>query len=98
MVPRHGPPTPGHLEIVSPAANLMDAITQGTEQGLKLFLSILAMLLVMVALVSLVDTVLGLLPEIQGRPVTLGMLFGWLFGPLVWMIGIPWEEAGRPAV
>ncbi|WP_281685688.1 NupC/NupG family nucleoside CNT transporter [Thalassobaculum salexigens] len=95
MVPRRGPPTPGELEIVSPAANLMDAITQGTEQGLKLFLSILAMLLVMVALVSLVDTVLGLLPDVQGQPVSLGMVFGWLFSPLVWLIGIPWAEAGE---
>ena len=95
MVPRNGPPTPGHLEIVSPAANLMDAITQGTEQGLKLFLSILAMLLVMVALVSLVDMLLGLLPDIQDKPLSLGMIFGWLFSPLVWLIGIPWEEAGE---
>lgn len=95
MVPRQGPPTPGALEIVSPAANLMDAITQGTEQGLKLFLSILAMLLVMVALVSLVDTLLGLLPDIQGQPVSLGTIFGWLFSPLVWLIGIPWAEAGE---
>lgn len=95
MVPRHGPPTPGELEIVSPAANLMDAITQGTEQGLRLFLSILAMLLVMVALVSLVDMILGLLPGIGGEPVSLGMIFGWLFSPLVWLIGIPWAEAGE---
>ena len=95
MVPRQGPPTPGDLDIVSPAANLMDAIAQGTEQGLKLFLSILAMLLVMVALVSLVDTILGLLPEVQGEPVSLGLIFGWLFSPLVWLIGIPWEEAAQ---
>lgn len=95
MVPRHGPPTPGELEIVLPAANIMDAITQGTEQGLKLFLSILAMLLVMVALVSLLDMTLGLLPDLQGQPISLGMIFGWLFSPLVWLIGIPWAEAGE---
>lgn len=95
MVPRQGPPTPGDLDIVSPAANIMDSITQGTEQGLKLFLSILAMLLVMVALVSLMDTLLGLLPDIQSKPLSLGMIFGWLFRPLVWLIGIPWEEAAE---
>lgn len=95
MVPRQGPPTPGNLDIVSPAANLMDALTQGTERGLKLFLSILAMLLVMVALVSLVDAILGLLPEVQGRDLSLGALFGWVFRPVVWLIGIPWAEAGE---
>lgn len=95
MVPRRGPPTPGDLDIVSPAANLMDAVTQGTERGLKLFLSILAMLLVMVALVSLVDSVLGLLPAVGGREMSLGTLFGWAFRPIVWLIGIPWAEAGE---
>lgn len=95
MVPRHGPPTPGDLDIVSPAANLMDAVTQGTEQGLRLFLSIVAMLLVMVALVSLVDAILGLLPDVGGRPLSLGTLFGWVFRPVVWLIGIPWAEAGE---
>lgn len=95
MVPRQGPPTPGNLDFVSPAANLMDAVTQGTERGLKLFLSILAMLLVMVALVSLVDAILGLLPEVQGRDLSLGALFGWVFRPVVWLIGIPWAEAGE---
>jgi CNT family concentrative nucleoside transporter len=95
MVPRRGPPTPGDLDIVSPAANLMDAVTQGTEQGLKLFLSIVAMLLVMVALVSLADAVLGLLPDVLGEPLTLGAIFGWIFRPLVWLIGIPWDEAAE---
>lgn len=95
MVPRRGPPTPGDIEIVSPAANLMDAITQGAEQGLKLFLSIIAMLLVMVALVSLADSLLGLLPEVQGRELSLGTIFGWIFRPVVWVIGIPWVEAGE---
>lgn len=97
MVPRQGPPTPGDLEIVSPAANLMDAVTQGTEQGLRLFLSIVAMLLVMVALVSLVDAILGLLPEVLGSPVSTGAVLSWIFRPVVWLIGIPWAEAGEAA-
>ncbi|MDF1794152.1 MAG: nucleoside transporter C-terminal domain-containing protein [Thalassobaculaceae bacterium] len=97
MVPRQGPPTPGDMAIVSPAANLMDAITQGAEQGLKLFLSILAMLLVMVALVSLVDSILGLLPSVLGEDLSLGAIFGWIFRPIVWVIGIPWDEAGEAA-
>jgi CNT family concentrative nucleoside transporter len=95
MVPRSGPPTPGETDLVSPAMNLMDAIAQGTEQGLKLFLSIIAMLVVMVALVSLVDAILGLLPPFGDQPLSLGAIFGWIFRPVVWLIGIPWEEAGE---
>lgn len=100
MVPRDAPPVAGEgvsedLDMASPAANLMDAVTQGTEQGLKLYLSIVAMLLVMVGLVSLVDAVLGLLPDVAGAPVSLGMIFGWIFRPVVWLIGIPWAEAAE---
>ncbi len=95
MVPRAGPPTPGEMEIDSPAANLMDAITQGTEAGLRLFLSIVAMLLVMVALISLADVVLGLLPDVAGAPLSVGGILGWIMRPAVWLIGIPWSEAAE---
>ncbi|HEX3483676.1 MAG TPA: nucleoside transporter C-terminal domain-containing protein [Micropepsaceae bacterium] len=71
----------------------MDAIARGTEDGLKLFLGIVAMLLVMVALVALADIVIGVLPPVGGAPVTVERIFGWLFQPLVWLYGIPAAEA-----
>ena len=93
MVPREGPPTPGRIEVVSDANSSMDAVVRGTQSGLKIFLSILAMLLVMIGLVHLVDAALGLLPDVASAPLSLGRVFGWVFSPLVWLIGIPWEEA-----
>ena len=95
LVPRDQPPTPGDMQIESPAANLMDAVTQGTEAGLRLFLSIVAMLLVMVALVSLADAILGLLPDVGGAPLSVGGILGWIMRPVVWLIGIPWAEAAE---
>jgi len=83
------------MQIESPAANLMDAVTQGTEAGLRLFLSIVAMLLVMVALVSLADAILGLLPDVGGTPLSVGGILGWIMRPVVWLIGIPWAEAAE---
>jgi len=72
----------------------MDAITRSTLDGLALFLNIIAMLLVLVALVALANILLGLLPDFFGAPITMQRLFGWAFAPLVWLMGIPWAEAG----
>ncbi|MGA9796982.1 MAG: nucleoside transporter C-terminal domain-containing protein [Rhizomicrobium sp.] len=70
----------------------MDAIARGTEDGLRLWLGIVAMLLVIIALVALADIILGHLPDLSGAPITLERLFGWVFAPVVWLFGIPWRE------
>jgi len=71
----------------------MDAVTTGTARGLQLLLNIIAMLVVLVALVALTNLMLGLLPEAGGQAVSLQRLFGWLFAPLAWLMGMPWSEA-----
>jgi len=72
----------------------MDAIARGTEDGLKLWLSIVAMLLVIVALVALADIILGHLPDVWGAKLTVERILGWIFSPFVWLLGVPWSEAG----
>ena len=71
----------------------MDAITKGTLQGIQLLINIMAMLIVLVALVHLVNIILSLLPEFGDQPVTLERLLGLMMAPVVWLIGVPWEEA-----
>ena len=71
----------------------MDAVSHGTEVGLKIFWQIIAMLIVVVALVALANTILAHAPMLWGAPVTLQRVFGWLFAPLVWLYGVPWNEA-----
>ncbi|HTO42387.1 MAG TPA: nucleoside transporter C-terminal domain-containing protein, partial [Rhizomicrobium sp.] len=71
----------------------MDAIARGTADGLQMWLSIVAMLLVMVALVALGDIVLRQLPVVLGTPLTVERIFGWLFAPVVWLYGVPWDQA-----
>ena len=71
----------------------MDAVARGTEDGLKIYLQIMALLIVMLALVSLADQILALAPAVGGSPLTLERLLGWLFSPLVWLFGVPWREA-----
>ena len=75
------------------AESAMDAITKGTQSGLQLFLNVVAMLIVLVALVHLVNAILGLLPDLAGQPLTLERLLGWAMAPLVWLMGVPWSEA-----
>ena len=71
----------------------MDAVARGTEDGLKIYLQILAMLIVMVALVALADTILKSLPQVWGAPLSLERMFGWLFAPVVWLFGVPADQA-----
>ena len=93
LIPEDAPPTPGKLELPSNIYGTFDAITQGTRQGLALFLNIVAVLLVFVALIHLLDSLLNLLPNFGDRPLTLERLIGLGFAPVAWLIGIPWNEA-----
>jgi concentrative nucleoside transporter, CNT family len=74
-------------------AGTMDAITRGALDAIPLLLNIMAMLIVMVALVSLGNAALTLLPQVGDAPLTLQRMLGWAFAPVVWLIGIPWQEA-----
>jgi CNT family concentrative nucleoside transporter len=74
-------------------ASSMDAVTRGTLDAIPLVLNITAMLIVMVALVSLANSLLGLLPDVAGSVLTLQRVLGWVFAPVAWLIGIPWQEA-----
>jgi CNT family concentrative nucleoside transporter len=76
-----------------PASGAMDAIVRGTTAGVQLLVNIIAMLVVLVALTSLVNLGLAVLPAWHGTPVTLQRLLGLVFAPLMWLIGLPWPEA-----
>ncbi|MEW8026207.1 MAG: nucleoside transporter C-terminal domain-containing protein [Candidatus Thiodiazotropha sp.] len=93
MVPETQPGTAGELLDIQPASSSMEAITNGTMEGLKLLANIVALLIVLVALISLLNQTLDLLPDIAGEPVSLQRLLGWLMAPLAWLMGIPWSEA-----
>ena len=93
MVPHCGEMTTGTLEPSLEAKSSMDAIVHGTLEGLNLLLNIIALLIVLIALVSIVNIGLGVLPFVDGSALTLQRLLGWLFAPLTWAIGIPWHES-----
>lgn len=93
LIPETEPPTMG--EVVPPVetASSMDAVVKGTTFGLHIYLHVVALLVVLVALVSMVNAALGLMPGLGGEPLTLQGLLGYVMMPLVWLAGIPWSEA-----
>jgi CNT family concentrative nucleoside transporter len=83
--------TEGEAAIGGQDGSAMDAVTRGTIEGVQLLLSVTAMLLVFAALVYLANAVLGLAP--LAEPLTLQRILGWMFAPLAWATGVPWEES-----
>ena len=93
MVPPDAPPLEGRVELPRESAGAMEAVVQGTERGLRVFLSVIATLIVAVALVHLANALLGLLPDLGGEPLSLQRIFSWPFVPVAWLLGMPWGEA-----
>ena len=71
----------------------MDALTSGTQDGLQITLNIAALLLVLITIVTLVNTGLeALLPQVAGESITLERIAGWIFAPIAWCMGISSSE------
>lgn len=92
MIPDPARTGAARLEQVHAYSGAMDAVVQGTLDGVRLLVGICAMLVVLVALVSLANAALGVLPEINGAALTLQRLLGWAMAPIAWMMGIPSAE------
>ena len=71
----------------------MDALTRGTQDGLQITMSVAALLLVLISLVTLVNYGLENLPLVSGEALSLERIAGWIFSPIAWCMGIPWGEA-----
>src|SRR5260370_35630308 len=75
------------LEIERTDVNVIDAAGRGTGEGLALALNVGAMLISFIALIALVNAILGL------AHLSLQMIFGWVFAPIAWAMGGPWHDA-----
>jgi concentrative nucleoside transporter, CNT family len=70
----------------------IDAIVKGTSDGLMVVLNISAVLIVFVALVALVNVMLGGF-VVFDAPLTVERMLGWIFAPVAWLIGVEWKDA-----
>ena len=82
--------TMGDLKIVLEKKddNVMEALSRGATDGMKLAANVGAMLVAFVAMIALVNAILGVMG------LSLQQILGWIFSPLAWVMGIPWHEAG----
>jgi CNT family concentrative nucleoside transporter len=98
MVPfRPDPAAEAELAIADPPVSSMDAIAKGTRDGIVFLANIIASLVVLVALVSLANSILNLLPDWGGEAISLQRLFAYMFRPVMWLIGIPGPETAAAA-
>lgn len=85
------------LEFKATAGNVLDAAATGVSEGLKLYLNVLAMLIAFVAMVALIDwplEELGSVLELDDG-LSLKRIFGWVFAPIAWAMGVDWGDAIR---
>jgi concentrative nucleoside transporter, CNT family len=75
------------LEIERTDVNVIDAAGRGTGEGLQLALNVGAMLISFLALIALVNAILGYVH------LSLEQIFGWVFAPVAWSMGVPWRDA-----
>ncbi len=81
------------MVIRSEAKGSLDAIVRGTNDGIHILINVVAMMIVAIAFIFMIDAALGLLPEVHGEPLRLQRMLGWIMAPLVWLIGVPWNES-----
>ena len=67
--------------------NIMEALSTGATNGMKLAANVAAMLIAFVATIAMVNAVLSLFG------LSLEQILGWIFSPLAWVMGVPWQEA-----
>jgi CNT family concentrative nucleoside transporter len=87
-----------HIKFESKESNVLDAAAKGTTDGLHLALNVAAMLISFLALIALVDGILGGTHNFLAAhgmpwfPAKLESIFGVIFAPVAWLIGVPWHD------
>jgi CNT family concentrative nucleoside transporter len=84
------PETRGSVKLDSERTdvNVIDAAGRGTSEGLHLAMNVLAMLISFMGLIALVNAILGVVG------LSMQQIFGWVFAPIAWSLGVPWRDAG----
>jgi len=102
LYPEKGvPETAGFVkvEMEKSGANVIDAAAQGASQGMTLAINVAAMLIAFIAMIALVNASLGWMGGVTGlnarlgQPFDLSLIFGWVFAPLAFVMGVPWSDA-----
>ena len=71
----------------------MDAVTRGSSDGASIALSVGTILIAVIALVYIVNSILGFFSSQLGFELSIEIILGYMFAPIAWLMGIPWSEA-----
>ncbi len=71
----------------------MDAVTRGTSDGTSIAVSVGTILIAVIALVYIVNSILGGISYNFGFDLSIEIILGYIFAPIAWLMGIPWNEA-----
>ncbi|MBM3814017.1 MAG: NupC/NupG family nucleoside CNT transporter [Acidimicrobiia bacterium] len=99
LMPEEGEPeTAGKvkIDVEKPGVNIIDAAARGAGEGLQLALNIAGMLIAFLALIAMANGILGwvhTLPGMGWMPESMEKLFGFLFAPVAWLMGVSWKDA-----
>lgn len=86
------------VNIPNSSENVLDAIAQGATDGIKLAVNVAGMLIVFLALTAMANAALGYFgAHVLGRPLSLESIFGWVFAPLAWVMGVPSGDVSKVA-
>jgi CNT family concentrative nucleoside transporter len=102
MEPETGTPeTLGGVKVDIPRTdvNVLDAAARGTSEGLQLMLNVIAMLISFIALIALVNGVMGAAHDhiASWIPANLQTILGWIFYPVAWVMGVPGHDTNTIA-
>lgn len=82
------------VELKRTTANVIDAAATGASEGLKLALNVGAMLLAFIALIAMINGILGWFGTVIGvEKLSLEFITGYLFAPVSFLLGVPWEDS-----
>jgi len=81
------------LKIERTDVNVIDAAARGTSDGFHLALNVGAMLISFLALIALMNAILGLIPVGGGQHLSMQWIFGRIAAPLAWLMGVPWKDS-----
>ena len=86
--------TPGGLVMRKVDANIIDAVTRGTSEGMLLAFNVGAMLITFIAIVAVINGIIGGLGGLVGiEGLSLERILGWVGAPIAFVLGVPWDDA-----
>ena len=80
------------VEVRRESVGVIDAACRGASEGMKIAITVAAMLIAFVSLVALMNLILGWIGTVGGEPLTWQRILGWLFSPFAWLLGVPPQD------